>query len=35
LRKADDYGWPDIKKQVDKLMGQIDDEFKQSLAYFH
>lgn len=28
-------GWEDMKSRVDKLVGHIDESFRESLAYFH
>lgn len=34
LRKANDRDWPAINERIEKRISQIDEEFRESLAYF-
>jgi hypothetical protein len=35
MKQSDDDRWQDMKDRVDKMVGHIDESFRESLAYFH
>ena len=35
MKQSEDADWQDMKARVDKVVGHIDESFRESLAYFH